>query len=304
LAAAVAQAARVIGEWTVVGRSRLSPDERRRVEHLRESCESAEPLDLKLELDETDRSGEPIHFLADADGEVIGYAAITAGVDAEACGMVHPGWRRRGVATALLDQVRAAAGRLRRETFLVICEDAGPVALAWMRRLGATAAASERRMTLRLVAGSAELARSGTRAGTPLELRRPGPEDREALIRLLEDGFSESAAQVTDRLAASTDGEGLVGLDGGMVVGTLRITTTSKRSMIYGFVIDNQQRSRGLGTRMLDAALARLSATGVTEVGLEVDPGNAPAVRLYQAFGFETVTTYRYMRLPSAVTPD
>jgi len=51
---------------------------------------------------------------------------------------------------------------------------------------------------------------------------------------------------------------------------------------------------------MLDGALARLSAAGVTEVGLEVDPDNAPAVRVYQAFGFEAITTYRYMRLQSA----
>jgi ribosomal protein S18 acetylase RimI-like enzyme len=293
----LAQAVRVIGEWTVAGRSRLNPGDRRRVEQLRTACEAAEPLDLKLELDETDRTGGPIHFLAEADGEVIGYAAITAGVDAEACAMVHPGWRRRGVATALLGDVRAAAGRLGRESFLVICEDAGPVALAWMRRLGAAAAAAELRMTLRLSAVSAGAGRAGLRSATPLELRHPLDADRAALISLLEDGFSETTAQVSDRLAATTDGESLVAVDGSVVVGTLRLTTTSRRSMIYGFVIDKERRGRGLGTRMLDAALARLSAAGVIEVGLEVDPNNAPAVRLYHAFGFEMVTTYRYMRL-------
>jgi ribosomal protein S18 acetylase RimI-like enzyme len=288
-----------MGEWTVAGRNRLSPGDRRQVEQLRTACESAEPLDLKLELDETDRTGGPIHFLAEADGEVIGYAAITAGVDAEACAMVHPAWRRRGVATALLSDVRAAADRLGRESFLVICEDAGPVALAWMRRLGAIAAAAEWRMTLRLSAGAGSTGahRAGFRSETPLELRHPENADRAALISLLEDGFSESAAQVSDRLAAATDGESLVAVDGGVVVGTLRLTTTSRRSMIYGFVIDKERRGRGLGSRMLDAALARLSAAGVIEVGLEVDPDNAPAVRLYQAFGFEMVTTYRYMRL-------
>jgi ribosomal protein S18 acetylase RimI-like enzyme len=288
-----------MGEWTVTGRSRLSPGDRRRIEQLRAACESAEPLDLKLELDETDRTGGPIHFLAEADGEVIGYAAITAGVDAEACAMVHPGWRRRRVATALLGDVRAAAGRLGRETFLVICEDAGPVALAWMRRLGAIAAAAEWRMTLRLSAGAGSGGpnRAGLRSEPPLELRHPGTADRAALISLLADGFSETAAQVSDRLAATTDGESLVAVDGSAVVGAFRLTTTSRRSMIYGFVIDEERRGRGLGTRMLDAALARLSAAGITDVGLEVDPANAPAVRLYQAFGFEMVTTYRYMRL-------
>jgi ribosomal protein S18 acetylase RimI-like enzyme len=290
----------LMAEWTVAGRSRLGPDDRRRIEHLRDVCESAEPLDLKLELDAADGSGQPIHFLAEADGEVIGYAAITAEVNAEACGMVHSAFRRRGIATALLGEVRAAAGRRGRESFLVICEDSGPVALAWMRRLGATAAAAERRMTLRLPS-SAGGGRAGGRTEAQLELRPPGQADRAGLISLLEDGFSESAQQVTDRLGAATDGESLVAADEGEVVGTLRITTASKRSMIYGFVIDRERRGRGLGTRMLDAALARLSAAGVTEVGLEVDPENAPAVRLYQAFRFETITTYRYMRLPSAV---
>jgi len=287
-------------EWTVAARASLGPGDRRRIEHLREACESAEPLDLKLELDEADGSGQPIHFLAEADGDVIGYAAITAGVDAEACAMVHPAWRRRGMATALLGAVRAAAGRLRRESFLVICEDSGPVALAWMRRLGATAAAAEWRMTLRLRPGAADAGWPGRRAEASLELHRPTRADRAALISLLADGFSESAEQVADRLARRTDGESLVAVDGGQVVGTLRLTTTSRRSMIYGFVIDKQRRGRGLGTRMLGAVLDRLSAAGITDVGLEVDPDNTPAVRLYQAFGFETITTYRYMRLPSA----
>lgn len=290
-----------MAEWTVAGRSRLGLDDRRRIERLRDACESAEPLDLKLELDEADGSGLPIHFLAEADGEAIGYAAITAEVNAEACGMVHPAFRRRRLATALLGEVRAAARRRGRESFLVICEDSGPVALAWMRRVGATAAAAERRMTLRLPSDSSDTGRGDRRTETRLELRSPGRADRAALIGLLEDGFSESAQQVAHRLEAATDGESLVAVDEGKVVGTLRITTTSRRSMIYGFVIDRERRGRGLGTRMLDAALARLSASGVTEVGLEVDPENAPAVRLYQAFGFESITTYRYMRLRSAV---
>jgi ribosomal protein S18 acetylase RimI-like enzyme len=289
-----------MGEWTVAGRGRLDPDDRHKIQQLRDACESAEPLDLKLELDEAEASGQPIHFLAEADGEAIGYAAITAGVDAEASGMVHPAFRRRGVATALFVEVRAAAGRLGRDSFLVICEDSGPVAQEWMRRLGATAAAAEWRMTLRLGPGSADARRPDRRTVTQLELRPPERADRAALISLLEDGFSESARQVADRLAAATDGESLVAVDRGAVVGTLRLTATSKRSMIYGFVIDEERRGRGLGTRMLDAVLTRLATAGVTEVGLEVDPDNVPAVRLYQAFGFETITTYRYMRLASA----
>jgi ribosomal protein S18 acetylase RimI-like enzyme len=73
--------------------------------------------------------------------------------------------------------------------------------------------------------------------------------------------------------------------------------------MIYGFVIDERRRGHRLGTRMLAAVIAQLRADGVGEVGLEVDPDNTPAIRLYERFGFETVTTYRYMRL-SIPSPD
>jgi ribosomal protein S18 acetylase RimI-like enzyme len=291
-----------MSEWTVAGRARLGPGDRGRVEGLRQACEATEPLDLKLELDEADGSGEPIHFIAQVDGEVIGYAAITTDAVAEACGMVHPAWRRRGVATALLADLRAAARRLQRESFLVICEDAGPVALAWMRRLGATDASAEWRMTLRGGSGSGPSGRARRRGVTQLELRRPEGADRAAMIRLLADAFSESLEDVSHRLATSSDGESLVAVDGDVVVGTLRLTATSKRSMIYGFVVDKERRGQGFGTRMLRATLDRLAAQGVTEIGLEVDPDNTPAVRLYQAFGFETVTAYRYMRLPSSLS--
>jgi ribosomal protein S18 acetylase RimI-like enzyme len=288
-----------MANWTIGGWAELSAADKRGVNALRQICEADAPLDLKLEVDETDGAGLPIHFIAVADGDVIGYAAITPGREAEVCGMVHPGWRRRGLGSALLDEVLGAARRLDRESVLVICEDAGPVAVAWMRRSGALEVEVELRMTLRLDAGDT---RSGSerRPEATLELRSPGVPDRAALLALLGEGFSETAEQVGDRLDATPDDESLVAIENGVVVGTLRLTRTPRRSMIYGFVIDKERRGQRLGTRMLEATLQRLRAERVAEVGLEVDPENAPAVRLYEAFGFRTVTTYRYLRLPSA----
>ncbi len=288
-----------MGGWTIGGRAELSAADKRRVDALRKTCEAAEPLDLKLEVDEVDATGKPIHFLAETDGDVIGYGAITPGAEAEVCGMVHPSWRRRGVASALLDEVLGAARRLERPSVLVICEDSGPFAIAWMRRAGAVDEEAELRMTLRLVAGDPR-AGSERRPEASLELRSPGVIDRAALLTLLGEGFHETTEQVGDRLDATPDDESLVAIESGVVVGTLRLTRTPRRSMIYGFVVDKERRGQRLGTRMLEATLTRLRAAGVAEVGLEVDPENTPAVRLYTAFGFEAVTTYRYLRLPSA----
>ena len=286
-------------EWTVRGFDRLTASDRDRVDALRTVCESAEPLDLKLEIDESDPAGGPIHFLAGAGDALIGYAAITPGDEAEACGIVHPDRRRRGVGTELLTHVCGAGRRLGRENILFICEDAVPAAQEWLRRLGAADDSAELRMTLGLKATTGRT-EQGRAHGPALELRAAGEADR-TLARLLGDGFSSSPEKVSDRLESTRPEDFLLALDAGVVVGTLRLTETPRRSMIYGFVIDANRRGQQLGTRMLDAVLDLLRSRGIAEVGLEVDPENTPAVRLYESFGFSRVTTYRYLRLPSSL---
>ena len=250
---------------------------------------------MKIELDETGGPDQPLHQLAFAGDALVGYAGMTGDDQAEACGMVHPDWRRQGIGTSLLGEVGRVARSLDRDSLAWVCEDAGPVALAWMGRLGAVHAASERRMTLHLA--DADGARPWAVEGGALELRRPTPGDRPARIGLLMERFTETAEEIEERLTSYTDAESLIALERGAVVGTLRLIPSSHRSMIYGFVIDRERRGQGLGSRMLAAVLERLRTEGAADVGLEVDPENTPAVRLYERFGFETVTTYRYMRL-------
>ncbi|HVC41442.1 MAG TPA: GNAT family N-acetyltransferase [Candidatus Saccharimonadales bacterium] len=275
-----------MAEWSITGTARLEGTDRSSVDRLRRACEAVEPLDLKIELDEAEHLDRPIHFLAVARGEVIGYAGVTAGDEAEVCGMVDPSYRGRGIGAALLNEVRAAARSLGRDHILVICEDAGPSALAWMRRIGAIVESAECRMVARLAATE----RAPVICDTPLEVRGASSADRIAVAALLGE---ERIDHPSERR--------LVGLERATVVGTLRLTETSNRTMIYGLVIDGRRRGQRLGTRMLAAVIKRLRDAGVAEVGLEVDPQNGPAVRLYERFGFETVTTYRYMRL--AITP-
>jgi ribosomal protein S18 acetylase RimI-like enzyme len=270
-----------VADWSVTGWARLGGGDRSSVEHLRRACEAADPLDLKIELDEADPLERPIHFLAVTGDDVIGYAGLTPGDEAEVCGMVHPSWRRREVGTALLTRIRDAATSLSRDSILVVCEDVGPAALAWMRRLGATLESAERRMIVRL----------STPAGRPvtsdplLEVRPASDADHDGVVGVLGEEFIDHHQRR------------LVGVEGPTVVGTLRLIDDLHRTMIYGFVIDERRRGQRLGTRMLAAVIAQLRAEGVGEVGLEVDPNNTPAIRLYERFGFETVTTYRYMRL-------
>jgi putative acetyltransferase len=54
-----------------------------------------------------------------------------------------------------------------------------------------------------------------------------------------------------------------------------------------GLMVAEDQRRRGIGTRLLEAALEWARLAGVTKLELHVFPWNEPALRLYESFGFE-----------------
>ena len=253
---------------------------------LQRVCEAADGLHLKLEPAPAHGGGHIDTALAWDGDELAGYCGVDFGIDAEVCGMVRPDRRRAGCGGALLLAAREMAAAAIRESVLVICEDASPMALAWLRRLGATVAHSELRMLLPM----AERRRGSVHA---VRLRRAQPEDRDQVISILAEGFDEPPGSI----GAPALDETLVALDGERIVGTTRLVRSPQRWMIYGFVVEKAVRGRGFGRAMLDATLDMLAADGVDEVGLEAETTNTPALRLYASAGFEPVTTYRYMRL-------
>jgi ribosomal protein S18 acetylase RimI-like enzyme len=278
---------------TIEAHAGLTPVQYEAAIALKGECEAAQPIDLKLELAEADLGTQVNTFLAYEGAQLLGYCGIDAGAEAEVCGMVHPGHRSAGIGSGLLEAATEAAAAGGRASILVICEDAAPIAGDWMRRRGATLSQSEHRMLL-------ALHRSASPPGPTVTLRRVDAGERQAVARILSLGFAEAASAIEDRLARSALSAGdetLVAYAGATLIGTARLVHSRTRSMIYGFVVDGALRGQGHGGAMLRATLERLRARGVKEVGLEVDPDNIAAVRLYTRFGFRVVTTYRYMRL-------
>ncbi|MDQ6748896.1 MAG: GNAT family N-acetyltransferase [Candidatus Dormibacteraeota bacterium] len=284
------------GDFVVEPRWGLSTDEMVAVRRLAVACESAGGQDLKVAPREVDSGPVPLQFVAFSSGHLVGYCGVDLGHDAELCGMVHPAQRSNGAGRALLDAAVAAAAAVGRETVLLICEDAYPAAIDWLRGRGATLDSTELRMVIDLGDDPAEVAAGGQ----TIELRPATSDDRPYLRRLLDDGFPGMDGRILDemidRVQAGGD-ESLIALDSGRPVGTLRLFHTPTRSMVYGLVIDPDLRGRGHGAAAMRAALSLLRDRGVTEVSLEVLPDNQAAVRLYRRLGFATSTTYRYMRL-------
>jgi GNAT superfamily N-acetyltransferase len=56
------------------------------------------------------------------------------------------------------------------------------------------------------------------------------------------------------------------------------------------------QRQRGLGTRLLEAAMSVAHARGCRALDLEIEPGHDDAIRLYERQGFRRLPRERWMR--------
>jgi ribosomal-protein-alanine N-acetyltransferase len=70
---------------------------------------------------------------------------------------------------------------------------------------------------------------------------------------------------------------------------------------VLSIAVAKPERGKGIGGLLMNTHLARLRAAGVKNVFLEVEPGNAGAIALYERLGFETVGERKsYYRRPGA----
>lgn len=83
------------------------------------------------------------------------------------------------------------------------------------------------------------------------------------------------------------------------VVGYAVALTVLDESEILNIAVNPSMRGRGLGGRLLDAAIAEVVARGAVAAFLEVRESNAAARALYRSRGFEELSRRRgYYRTP------
>ncbi|MGH8867556.1 MAG: ribosomal protein S18-alanine N-acetyltransferase [Actinomycetes bacterium] len=73
----------------------------------------------------------------------------------------------------------------------------------------------------------------------------------------------------------------------GELVGYAGLLSAADEATVQTVVVDPDKRGRGVGRRLLDDLLAEAVRRGAGTVWLEVREDNAPALALYDAYGFE-----------------
>jgi ribosomal protein S18 acetylase RimI-like enzyme len=74
--------------------------------------------------------------------------------------------------------------------------------------------------------------------------------------------------------------------EGGAVIGTVMAGYDGHRGWIYSLAVAPDRRGQGLGTRLLDHALAALKGRGCVKVNLQILESNEAVRRFYEANGF------------------
>lgn len=139
-----------------------------------------------------------------------------------------------------------------------------------------------------------------------IRIRPAEPGDASALVALVADvGLEEGAWLLATDASRSVlaekrylravrrhpDAAVFVVEDEGAIVGRLSLARdahpASRHVADLGLVVAASHRRRGVGRSLLEQAVAWAEGAGVTKLELHVFPWNAPAIALYESFGFE-----------------
>jgi ribosomal protein S18 acetylase RimI-like enzyme len=120
------------------------------------------------------------------------------------------------------------------------------------------------------------------------QLSKTAPLDRDSLTEIVE--------STTTVILVAKDGEHILGM---CTLATFRIPS-GVRSWIDDVVVDEQARGRGIGSALVNAAVALAAAAGARSVDLTSRPEREAANRLYVQLGFERRETNVYRRVVGA----
>lgn len=134
-----------------------------------------------------------------------------------------------------------------------------------------------------------------------LVVREASSRDLPGVLAIENASFGDpwSRAMLAFHIASSQGDVFLVATDGGAVIGYAITRLVGHESELLNIAVDPQWRGRGVGARLLDAAMQRCSSAGGSEMWLEVRASNTSARGLYESRGFAGVgVRRRYYQAP------
>lgn len=109
-----------------------------------------------------------------------------------------------------------------------------------------------------------------------------------------------SQQKAVEDVCAAEDTNVWVAIDAGSTVGFIAVKFHTENSMgeIYMVAVDPDYQGRGIGSALIEFALAWMKDAGMSVAMVETggDPGHAPARHTYEKAGFELFPVARYFK--------
>jgi ribosomal protein S18 acetylase RimI-like enzyme len=276
--------------------SGLSGTAKAEVERLLRLCNEHEALDLPISPNDLIApTNLTTAVLYSGNGPLIGFAAIPDDPVPEACVMVDPDYRRRGIGRMLIGEVRAECSRRGLAGCLLVTDTASRSAEPFLAALDIPYRSSEFRLDLDRTADVPERPRIKS-----FTMRPATSEDRETLVHVLAAAFGESAeiagVTVDSGLQEKSRHFYIAELDR-EPIGALRAGDWDGFGDITAFGVLPEHQGKGYGRQMLLASVDLLTAKGFAQIRIEVETENSGALGLYESCGFRVQREYGYYRL-------
>ncbi|HOX30762.1 MAG TPA: GNAT family N-acetyltransferase [Spirochaetales bacterium] len=236
-------------------------------------------------------------------GRLLGILSIFApeADRAEITALVRPEARRRGLFSALLAAAEARLEGLGYRELLFLrdaaSEPGGKLVELLRERRGASL--DHREFSMVLKGGGAPEAK----LPEGLLIERASGGDLGELASLNSQAFGDSEAEARSFLEATfavPQRRVLVarGATAGPILGMVSVFVDGGEASINGLLAAKEERRRGIGSSLLDRAIALAAAEGAERICLEVDALNRGALGLYLRRGFEIESEDEYWKAP------
>ncbi|WP_060859713.1 GNAT family N-acetyltransferase [Paenibacillus riograndensis] len=271
------------------------------IEELQQRCEQYEGISLKLNWDMLRLSPEAggaewlVTYEEDVLAGFIGLYGIAG--EMEVCGMVRPGFRRRGIFTSLWEQAQSIIKRNQIRTLLLNAPASSASAAGFLKTLPVVFNHAEYQMKWDGSAVPQGSPEASSAAGAVV-LRPALQDEADLLIELDCSGFDmskEDAAEMYTQQMNENQQEQIIIEMNGQPAGKMRLWTEDNETWIYGFTVDKKLRGLGIGRSALLQTIER-EQRNYNGVNLEVALDNPNALRLYESCGFVILNKQDYYR--------
>ncbi|WNS44580.1 GNAT family N-acetyltransferase [Paenibacillus sp. MMS20-IR301] len=274
-------------------------DTLKEIEELQQRCEQYEGISLKLNWDMLRHPGEAggAEWLVTYEDELlVGFIGLyNIGGDMEICGMVRPGYRRRGIFSSLWQRVQPLIRRGKVKSLLLNTPAASESGNAFLKTLPLEFSHAEFQMKWDRAAGNRGIQEASSASGNVM-LRPARADETPVLIAFDCGGFSmteEDAAEMYVQHEQEGSQEHIMIEWNGQPAGKMRLWSEDNETWIFGLTVDKNLRGLGIGRSALMQTIER-EQRNYNGVNLEVALDNPNALKLYESCGFVILNQQDY----------